>query len=437
VIRRLLLAACLLAPALAAAQDAPILRVDLEAETAIPGQPIVLRVTALAPTWFPKPPVFPDFEVPNLLVRLPERASAPVSERIEGATWSGVSRAYRLYPMVAGRFRIPPREVIVTYADPETRAPVEARLATGAIVFAGVIPEAATGLDPFIAARRLSLTQEIEGEPAALQPGGAVTRRVTARIEGAAPMTLPSLIPPVEGDGLAAYPESPVVTETEARGVLSGERREAVTWIAETGGRSAAPDIRLDWFNLETGAVETATLDGFAIVATGPPATPRVAWRMLGLGGLAALALIAVAVWLIIRFVAAWRSQRRARIAASEANAYAKARAAIARKDVPAALAAVVFWDTRLPPAPGPTARRLQDALAALAASQYGRTPVPLGRDIVTAALEALSTDRTQRLEGAWRRPDEGLPPMNPVGAQLEMGTRRLSHAINPAEGRT
>ena len=48
-------------PALTMAQGAPrpVLRIELEKGSAIPGQPIVLRITVLVPTWLPKPPALP------------------------------------------------------------------------------------------------------------------------------------------------------------------------------------------------------------------------------------------------------------------------------------------------------------------------------------------------------------------------------------------
>ena len=54
---------------------------------------------------------------------MPARATTPLSERIIDDTWSGVSRHFRITPMVPGRFTIPPQEVIVTWADPDTNQP--------------------------------------------------------------------------------------------------------------------------------------------------------------------------------------------------------------------------------------------------------------------------------------------------------------------------
>ena len=53
----------------ALAQD-PLVEVDCEENTTIPGQPLSLRVPVLVPTWLPKPVVFPSLEAPNILVQL-------------------------------------------------------------------------------------------------------------------------------------------------------------------------------------------------------------------------------------------------------------------------------------------------------------------------------------------------------------------------------
>ena len=239
----------LVAPALTAAQEVtrPVLRTELETVSAIPGQPIVLRITLLVPTWLPKPPGFPSFETPNVIVRLPPGSSSPTSERIGGETWSGVTRAYRLYPMIVARFRIPPQIVTVTFADPDTRAPVTVKLRTNEVVFSGTAPDGSEDLDPFIAAEALTLEQSIEGEPGNLEPGGAITRTVTVRVNGTSPIFLPPLIPPLVAEGVSAYPKEPVVTETEARGVISGDRVESVTYVAESGGRRGTRSARIPY----------------------------------------------------------------------------------------------------------------------------------------------------------------------------------------------
>ncbi len=53
----------------------PLLRASFEKTVAVPGQTLLLEVTILVPTWMPKPPEFPIFDLPDVSVRLPEGSS--------------------------------------------------------------------------------------------------------------------------------------------------------------------------------------------------------------------------------------------------------------------------------------------------------------------------------------------------------------------------
>ena len=47
------------------------------------------------------------------------------------------------------------------------------------------------------------MEQSIEGEPGNLEPGGAITRTVTVRVNGTPPIFLPPLIPPLIRGGIS------------------------------------------------------------------------------------------------------------------------------------------------------------------------------------------------------------------------------------------
>ncbi len=242
----------------------PVLRMAFDRTEAIPGQPLTLRLTVLSPTYLTSPPVWPSFEAPNLLIRLPEGATTPTSERIGGETWSGVSRRYRISPMIPGAFPLPAQEVAVTWSDPQTGKPAKTVLKTEPVTFKGVPPPGTEGLDPFIAADSLQITRQVEGSPQTMKPGDSVIVTITATVRGVSPMFLPDLPAPVPIEGIAAYPDDPVVTETEERGRPGGTRVERVTLVAEAGGGGELPPISLRWFDLETSMIETATVDGLA-----------------------------------------------------------------------------------------------------------------------------------------------------------------------------
>ena len=166
------------------------------------GQPITLQVKILVPTWMPTPPVYPSFEQPNLLVRLPERSTHPVSETVQGDTWSGTSRTYRIYPLEPGDFQIPTQSLLITYADASSQ-PVQTEQTLNPIAFTVELPKGAQAMSPpVILATGFTLEQEL-ASAGELAVGDALVRRVSAQIDGTTAILIPALIP------------DPVLTDTE------------------------------------------------------------------------------------------------------------------------------------------------------------------------------------------------------------------------------
>jgi hypothetical protein len=414
----------LLFPISAFAQGAmqPVIRTEFKETETIPGQPLVLRITLLVPTWLPKPPVFPNFEIPNVMVRLPDRASGPTSEQIDGDTWSGITRAYRIHPMTAGRFEIPPQPIVVTYADPDTRKPVVKTIMTKAVTFQGRLPEGTGGLDPFIAADDLTVEQVIDGTPDTLEPGDVVTRKITARVKGVTPFFLPPLVTTDRQPGLSVYAAEPVVSETENRGILSGTREEVITYVAEHGGRFSAEPVSLNWYNLKSGKIEKIGLEGIDFTVRGDP-PPQVEqqsfdWRETALKLLVGLVVLVV-LYGVGRFAAPRLRQtygaRRERWVQSEPYAYREARKALGRRDLDASLKAINLWRGRIH-SRGVNEVELSRSLAVLGREYYGSAPVPQSNKAWSEAREALTRMREDYLTA--KQQDlhaKSLPPLNPA----------------------
>lgn len=403
------------------AQD-PRLSLDLDNTEAVVGQPLILRLTILVPSYMPKPPVFPSFEVPDLMVRLPERASTPTSQSIDGVTWAGIIQSYRLYPLRAGEFRIPAQVMTVTYADPESPpAPLVAEIGTEEIVFTALVPEAAAGLDPLIVAQGLTLEQSIDApEGGGLSPGDAVTRQVTVQIDGAPVMMVPGLISPVDGTALRAYPKEPTLSEQENRGDLSGIRTEVVTYVAQEAGPVTLPPISLGWFNVDSGAVETAEVPGIDLEVEGSAVDDApLDWLRL----LVAAFVGAAVLWLLWRrYVARLGSAAQAlrlRREATEGHAFGVVKKAIATRDPSATLQAVAVWTARADATDPALDAELEAALHGVMVGRYGRD-----RDRSGAAGWAALARELRRQRGIrrkMRRPDKNagdLPALNPWGGR-------------------
>ncbi|SFM53549.1 BatD family protein [Shimia aestuarii] len=364
---------------IAMAQGTPVLEIELSDTETLPGQPLTLRITVLVPTWMPEPPVWPSFEAPNLMVRLPERASTSTSRRIDGETWSGISRRYQITPMVPGTVRLPAQTLTVVYADPPNAAPLRAELAIEARNITGILPKGAEGLDPFIAARALRLTQTIEGTSEGLQAGDSFSRVITAETEGLSGIFLPELTPDAVLSGVRAYPETPEVSDKDNRGKVTGTRRETTVYMAEGGVDGTLLGVSLDWYNIASGKVETATTDPIPVSATAPPAPPEPRdWRRIGaLGVVAALAGLLVT-WLIRRLtppLRRWRAAHRQRYLDSARFAWRHLQEARRQRDLGATRAAYDLWRARSPVQDAGLHTRIEAAFADIGAARYGARP--------------------------------------------------------------
>lgn len=307
----------------ASTAQTPQVTVAFEEEPVIVGQPFILRMRVLVPTFMPQPPVFPTFETPGLIVKLPSRSSAPISEKVDGATWAGVSRTYRIYPTTEGEISLPVQDIVITYKDPDTNEEVRHVEPSPQVSFTATIPDAARGLNPMILANGLQISQEWETPEGQLAVGDAVVRRLKAQITGTSGLFIPDLLEtnpvsetvvtdpdatPVphapETARFATYPQEPTLTESFDRGIISGARTLQATYVAQSGGTAEAPEITLSWFNLKSNAVETITLQGRSFDVAAPPPPPfDPDPKDIAQGVLAALLAIA-GLWMLKRF--AW-----------------------------------------------------------------------------------------------------------------------------------
>ena len=399
----------LLFPVAMWAQGSPTPQVtaDVPTEEVIVGQPIIVRIKVLVPTFLPSPPVFPSLEQENLLVHLPERASGPISETVSGETWSGVQRSYRLYSLIPGQMDLGAQNITVTFADPETNEPMQATISLPSITLNAVVPDGAQGLDPLIIATGFELTQEVEGSTE-MQTGGAITRRLTAQISGTTPILVPALIPESQDLLLRPYPKEPRFTETEDRGILSGQRVDEVVYLAQDGGQTQLPAISVDWYNLTTGLVETAAIDPVELVLAPPKRQPPSAEIIIK--AISWVAILGLVLWTSLRWgmprYRAWRDARVGKYRASAEFAIRELRNALQQHDLSGAYTALEAWKARSGLNSG--AGILEERLAQIGATKYSASDTGTAADW-SAAVAALKI-----LGQSHHKQDQPLPPLNP-----------------------
>ncbi|WP_282168264.1 hypothetical protein [Ruegeria atlantica] len=371
------------------------------------GQPAIVRIKLLVPTFMPSPPVFPSLEQENMLVRLPERASGPISETVDGETWSGVQRSYRLYPLQAGPIEFGKQEVVVTFADPETNAPTTVIIPLPEMTLNAVVPEGARDLDPLILATGFTVDQQIDGSTE-MENGGAITRRLTAKIAGTTPLLVPELIPDMQDPLLSAYPKEPRFTESEDRGVLSGQRVDEIVYLAQQGGQTQLQPITIRWYNLNTNQIEKIDIDAVDLTLAPPKWQPPDADTIFRLLALAAG--LTLVLWALARFlgprVTSWKQARRDRYQISSDFALDTLRKALQANDISMSYSALELWKLRSDTPD--MAIGLEEQLARIGAARYssrtGSKP-----EAWAAALSELKV-----MKQTEHRARNQLPPLNP-----------------------
>ena len=401
----------------------PIARARLSPEgPVVPGQAVKLEVTVLVPTWFTGAPVWPEIEVKGALALLPTESAVNLTERIDGESWSGMTRTYYVCPLGTGKIEVPSFEVTVRYAvDAKPSDPVAVK--TPAITLEARVPEAAAGARFSVTARNYTLEETLDpAELTDLKVGDSITRTITQTASGTFGMFLPPIRFP-DSEGMAEYPAQPEVSDSggqrgEAR---VGRRVEKVTWLLQKEGSHALPALRIAWWNLAEGRLETAEIPEHAFTVAPNPdlsdepfeedaaeddsGTVFPTWIFF------ALAALAAAAWRF-RGLSAHLAERRRIREASEPATFAKLLAACGGGDAKAVRDAIGAWLNAAGLASTDAIARddaeLRHELDALSAHLYGD-----GGEWSPAGLRrALEAARKRHEEGKRRR--ESLAPLNP-----------------------
>src|SRR5215470_2266444 len=347
----------------------PILKVSIDPPRVVVGQSVVLRLEVLAPNYMTSPPVLPAFQVRNAVTR--QLQSVNINDQRGGVSYAGVSLEFAVYPQEPGSYAIADQKLTVRYAaePPATRETV---LTVPRTTFEAFIPDAASGLSPFIVASKLSAEQTVQRSSEQLKTGDAVTRTVTIKAEGTPAMLLPpqSL---AAIDGLALYPAQPSLQDhvdgrTDA---MTSTRIDSATYMLQRPGNYVLPAIDIAWWNTGSGKIERIHLDEVPLAVAVNPAEPTAgtasgegARRSVNaivdllaehwLIALLALAALAIAGWFaprVVRAIIARRKRRQAAYLQSEEFSFHQFRHAARRGDARTIYFALLDWLQRFEPA--------------------------------------------------------------------------------------
>jgi hypothetical protein len=241
--------------------QAPVVRAHLEpARNILVGQPVRLVVSVFVPNYFTGGVDFPEFELENAIVVLPQDRPENSNTQINGVTYAGITQSYVLYPQQTGDFHIPPAQLTIPY----TVAPPKSMTATPslpALTFHADVPAAAKDLPYFLPTTSLTMTQHWSRPLKGLRTGDTVERTITVTASRMQAM----LIPPLsldQPDGMRVYPAEPVVHDqkTDRGDFIYGCRVQSAKYLIQKAGVYTLPAIKLQWWNLGAHRIVTATL---------------------------------------------------------------------------------------------------------------------------------------------------------------------------------
>lgn len=138
------------------------------------------------------------------------------------------------------------------------------------------VQDAQPGIDPWIPAEGLQISDVLEGEKGA-KAGEPITRRLTQVVSGNTGEILTSLesqaAPERDFTVYADSPEKGINVSPDGKKV-TGWREETYTLVPRHGGKLVLPEIKVAWWDTRSQAVRYATAAARTVEVSGPPPAP-------------------------------------------------------------------------------------------------------------------------------------------------------------------
>lgn len=253
---------------LTAAAQSPIVQAHLEpSHGLLVGQPVRMVVTVYVPNYFTGSPDFPEFEIENAIVVLPQDRPQNSNKQIGAVRYAGITQTYVIYPQQAGDFHLPREQVTVPYALAPPKSTI-AHVPLPAMAFHADVPVAARDLDYFLPTTALTMQQKWSSPMKNLRVGDTIERTVTVTATKMQSMLIPPL--PLDApSGIRVYPEEPIVHDqkTDRGDFVYGRRTQTAKYVIQKEGDYTLPPIELKWWNLSSHRLVTATLPAVHFIA--------------------------------------------------------------------------------------------------------------------------------------------------------------------------
>lgn len=198
--------------------------------------------------------------------------------QIGGIAYQVTERKYAIFPQQSGTMTIAPLQLdaeVITVGQPQfngffNRQSTKLKRINSNSITLDIkpIPETFTG-GHWLAAEKLSLSQEWSGDIARMSVGEPLTRTLRIAAQGTTVGQLPELHKAPKQAELKTYPDQPILNENKGLEGIMALREEKIAFIPGKAGQYTLPAIEIPWFNTRTGQVEIAKLPETTVIAEG------------------------------------------------------------------------------------------------------------------------------------------------------------------------
>lgn len=363
---------------------------------------------------------------------------------LNGKAYNVVERVYALFPQASGELNIAPArfEARVLQDNRITGRKVFESEPINVLVSPIPPPPADFPNAAWFPAKSVELGQQWSRPPDNLPAGEPVTRHITVTALGQLETQIP-VIEPTVADSIKVYPDKPELRNTAVPKGILASRKDQYAMIGMTAGTVEIPELKLPWWNIDSGVWEVATLPGTTInilpspnALPPPPPLPEVAesvadaavekvvvenpvWQQVSMGLAGLWILTVLAWWLSARPKRKPREPEEPPLHKQQAKFLKAARKAALDGDAKGVKEALLAWSRLQWPAGSPRsmgelATRVSDPLAkelrVLCNASYGPHNVPWDGERLAKALRSFSVLSDEQEPHSV----DSLPPLMP-----------------------
>lgn len=240
-----------------------LIRARIEPAQIFVGQRAKLSVDVMTKTWFLEAPAFPDvLDVGDAVVIPPGPFGVNSTKVVDGERYAVQTKSYSIIPTGVGTYRVPPFEVPLVVAQEDASRSPSIVMMTSELSFEATVPAKAQGLGLVVSTPHLHIGQRWSRSFGGLKVGDSITRTVTQTIEDSAAMLVP--VPEfTAGQGVSLYQDRPSLTDERNRGEMRGRRVDQVVYSFEEKGAFHLPEIVIHWWDLGAGELRREVLPAF------------------------------------------------------------------------------------------------------------------------------------------------------------------------------